>query len=81
MNGDVYCLPFDLQISAFSCGLFTMQNRTIPVMVMATFQGVVYVYYNIANYESKFDDFFYKFGILLIIAIFHRMPAQKIFLL
>ena len=58
-----------------------MQNRTIPVMVMATFQGVVYVYYNIANYESKFDDFFYKFGILLIIAIFHRMPAQKIFLL
>ena len=34
-----------------------MQNRTIPVMVMATFQGVVYVYYNIAKYESKFDDF------------------------
>ena len=47
-----------------------MQNRTIPVMVMATFQGVVYVYYNIANYESKFDEFFDTFRILLIIAIF-----------
>ena len=46
-----------------------MQNRTIPVMVMATFQGVVYVYYNIANYESKFDEVFDDFKILLIFAI------------
>ena len=40
----------DQEISAFSSGFYSVGNKKMPVLVYATFTGMIYLYYNISDY-------------------------------
>ena len=54
--GKASVFHFDDEICGFSCGLFTVEGRTLPALVYATFSGMVHVYYNVADYQGNFDS-------------------------
>lgn len=45
----------DQEISAFSSGFYSVGNKKMPVLVYATFTGMIYLYYNISDYHGKFS--------------------------
>lgn len=51
--GKASVFHFDDEICGFSCGLFTVEGRTLPALVYATFSGMVHVYYNVADYQER----------------------------
>jgi len=43
----------DQEISAFSSGFYSVGNKKMPVLVYATFTGMIYLYYNISDYHDR----------------------------
>ena len=46
-EGKASIFHFDDEICGFSCGLFTVDKKTLPCLVYATFNGQVHVYYSL----------------------------------
>lgn len=48
-EGKASVFHFGEEICGFSCGLFTVNEKTLPALVYATFSGLVHVYYNVCE--------------------------------
>jgi len=52
-RGKASIFHFDDEICGFSCGLFTVDKKTLPCLVYATFNGQVHVYYSLEERQVR----------------------------
>jgi len=52
-EGKASIFHFDEEISGFQCGLFTVDKKTLPCLVYATFHGQVHVYYSLQERQVR----------------------------
>jgi len=52
-EGKASIFHFDDEICGFSCGLFTVDKKTLPCLVYATFNGQVHVYYSLEERQVR----------------------------
>ena len=55
-RGKASSFLLDDEICGFSCGLFTVGGKTLPVLVYATFTGSVHLYYDLCHFQGEIPN-------------------------